>query len=317
MGSLLGSRILITGGAGFLSQHLCKKILNEHNVNKIFLLDRASNFNNFLKFSMEKVDYINLDLNNSDELITFIKETKPTHVFHNAAIINQKLDLAGLRSSMKVNFFGTYNLLSSLITTPLQSFIFTSSSEVYGSNQSPFHEDLPLKPTSPYSISKASAEMLVSAFSSENNIPHTIIRPFNVFGEGQSTSMLIPHLFTLLVNGKDIDVTKGEQTRDSNYVSDICEGLILASNSTEAIGEIINLCSGVELSIKELIHKIINISGIKAKPNFGAIPYRKNEIWRMYGDTKKSNTLLNWKPKVDIDTGLFKTFKWYSNNNKI
>ncbi|MBG07487.1 MAG: hypothetical protein CME68_01915 [Halobacteriovoraceae bacterium] len=316
MGELSKSRILITGGAGFLSQHLCNKALKKYDLEKVFLLDVNPNFNNFLDLPKGKIDYFQADINDAEIIESLIKKINPTHVFHNAAVINHRLNFEELENSIRSNFFGTFNLLSALKNIKLKCLLFTSTSEVYGDNSLPFREDLLLKPTSPYSISKASTEMLVRNFSIENNLPYVIVRPFNMYGEGQSNNMLIPYLFNSIIKNETINVTKGEQTRDSNYVGNICDGILMAVSTEIAKGHVINLCSGFELSVKDLVKKIIAISGFNAKVNYGAIPYRKNEIWRMFGDNSKSEELINWKPLIGLDKGLLQTFKWYQRNVK-
>lgn len=316
MGELSNSRILITGGAGFLSQHLCKKALEKYDLKKIFLLDINPNLNNFLNLPKDKIEYFQADINDIEVLENLIKKVNPTHVFHNAAVINHGLNFKELEVSIRNNFFGTFNLLRALKNIKLKCFLFTSTSEVYGDNSLPFREDLPLKPTSPYSISKASTEMLVRNFSIENNVPYVIVRPFNMYGEGQSNNMLIPYLFNSIIKNETINVTKGEQTRDSNYVGNICDGMLMAVSVEIAKGHVINLCSGLELSVRDLVKKIITISGFNVNVNYGAIPYRKNEIWRMFGDKSKSEELMNWKPLIGLDKGLLQTFKWYQRNIK-
>ena len=316
MSELSNSRILITGGAGFLSQHLCKKALEKYDLKKIFLLDINPNLNNFLNLPKDKIEYFQADINDIEVLESLIKKVNPTHVFHNAAVINHGLSFKEFEVSIRSNFFGTFNLLRALKNIKLKCFLFTSTSEVYGDNSLPFREDLLLKPTSPYSISKASTEMLVRNFSIENNVPYVIVRPFNMYGEGQSNNMLIPYLFNSIIKNETINVTNGEQTRDSNYVGNICDGMLMAVTVEIAKGHVINLCSGLELSVKDLVKKIITISGFNVNVNYGAIPYRKNEIWRMFGDNSKSEELMNWKPLIGLDKGLLQTFKWYQRNVK-
>ena len=318
MSSLLNSRILITGGAGFLSQHLCKSILKNHNAEIIYLLDVKKKFPNDLELPLERIRYVNNNLASINYLQKLISEISPTHIFHNAAFISQSHGEKETELSFLVNVLGTSNLLTALSNVELTSFVFTSTSEVYGDNQVPFDENQILSPTSPYSISKASAEMVVRSFSKKFNLPSTIIRPFNLYGEAQSPAMLIPQLFISLIKKEVIDVTEGKQTRESNYVGDICEGLILASISEKSIGETINLCSGIELPIKDLINKIVKIVDNDVTPNFGGLSYRRSEIWRMFGSNAKAKKILGWNPKTGLNEGLMKTIKWYNSNvNKI
>jgi nucleoside-diphosphate-sugar epimerase len=146
--------------------------------------------------------------------------------------------------------------------------------------------------------------------------PIAILRPFNAYGPGQSTKAIIPELIISFLRGKDVTTTAGEQTREFNFVDDLVEGFILASESQDAIGKIINLGSGTDISIKELANKLKAMTGSASTLHVGGLTYRPTEIWRMRSDNTKAREILKWEPKVSLEDGLTKTIDWFSSFEK-
>jgi nucleoside-diphosphate-sugar epimerase len=203
------------------------------------------------------------------------------------------------------------NLLSALDRIDYEYFIHTGTNEEYGYNDVPFREDMKEKPTSPYSVSKCAGEMFCLMHHKAYGRPTVILRPFNAYGPWQSCNRIIPEVIVSSLLGEDIKMTGGEQTREFNYIDDIVEGIIKASKSRKAIGELINIGCGEEHSIRDVVKKIVGIVGNNNKILFGALPYRRNEIWRMFCDNSKARELLEWEPEHTLDRGLKKTIDWY------
>ena len=171
-----------------------------------------------------------------------------------------------------------------------------------------------LNPTSPYSFSKASATLFCRMMKNLEDIPAIIIRPFLTYGPFQSTKTLIPYVIFHALENKEIKITKGEQKREFNYVSDIVDGIIKASITPRAIGEIINLGNGRQYKIRDVVNKILSIIKPSIPLKFGALPYRKSEIWNFYCENKKAKEILGWKPTITLDKGLKLTIQWYKQN---
>ena len=170
---------------------------------------------------------------------------------------------------------------------------------------------MPVDPPSPYSASKASSEMLCRVYQEAYGFPIVFLRPFNVYGEGQAPPMLIPELIHSCLKGEDIKLTEGKQTREWNYVKDIVSAMVLAAQKKEAVGRVINIGSGKEYTIRELVVKILELMGNPIQPLFGALPYREYEIWRMFCDNSLARELLGWEPKFSLEAGLERTISWY------
>tara|TARA_Y100001970_G_scaffold168897_1_gene206543 strand:+ start:21655 stop:22617 length:963 start_codon:yes stop_codon:yes gene_type:complete len=307
--SIKDKRILITGGTGFLASHLAIKLLSSNA--KIFLLDIVSPEKQPLldKFS-DKLSFVECNILDFKELEKKTKEISPQIIYHFGATLDRTRDFSKIDSIIDLNIKGTTNLLKSLIDIDYSSFILSSTSDVYGDLEPPFTEDMPLNPASPYSVSKLSAELFCRIFSKIYNKPYSIIRLFNIYGEGQSENMFIPQLIQSCIKVKDFNMTNGEQIREFNYVEDIVDALIL-STSNEMKNQIINLGNSNPMSIRFIADSIVRKFNHNIKLNYGAYNYRENEIMEMYSDNNKAKKILNWSPKNSIEQGLTKTIKYF------
>jgi UDP-glucose 4-epimerase len=307
--NIVKKRVLVTGATGFIGTHLT------HRLKELTNRLTATNFDDSPSGLEQGFEWKNLDITDANAVQEIIKEVRPQIVFHLGAILGSERTYEFAEQCLITNVIGTHNLLRALGThnPELERIILMGSSEEYGNGKDiPFTEDQPPQPVSPYSASKAAATQFALLYQELFQLPVVILRPFIVFGPGQSHKMMIPELIKYGIEGKDFPMTKGEQTRDFLYIDDLIDGLLLAAASPNAAGEIINICSGVERSIREaaeLIHRLLNA---KMKLLIGAFPYRKNEVWRLYGSNEKAKQLLGWRPKISFEDGIIKTISWYS-----
>jgi len=302
MDTLKDKRILVTGGCGYVGNLLVKKL---HELNaKVFIFDIASPSG-----QIHDVVYYNVSLLNDDLLYKLTNQIKPQKIYHLAASLNRTRDYNTIDKILDINLKGTNNLLRALKEIDYSSFIFTSTSEVYGNQTKiPFKEDLAMQPTSPYSLSKAAAELSIQTFSNIYNQPFTILRLFNIYGPNLPESFFIPQLINALKENKNFDMTKGEQKRDFVFIDNIIEVLINVATNQNANNQIFNVCSGESTSMRELALEIKKFIPSQAKINFGAIPYRKNEIWDMVGNATKIKYTLSLNIKIGLYEGLKRLF---------
>ena len=155
------------------------------------------------------------------------------------------------------------------------------------------------------------------------NSPVTILRPFNTFGPRQSLRAIIPTIITQILNKKVLKLGSLYPTRDLTYIDDTTDAFLCALNKKKDIGEIINIGSGFEVSIKELVRKISKITGyrIDIEKDFKRIRPKKSEVDRLFANNKKAKKILNWSPKLnkksDFENSLKKTIEWFSNEENI
>lgn len=301
-------RILITGANGFIGTHLLNRIKNSGNsIAAIYYGDIPPKFDDVI---------LSVEANITDEnaVDTLVKDFKPEIVFHLAALLGAERSYEFASKVLHTNVLGTNNILKSLGTNcpEVKRIVLMGTSEEYGnSDVLPFTEDHPSQPVSPYSTSKAAATQFALLYNKLFKLPVVILRPFIVYGPGQSPHMMIPDLIKCGIEGKDFAMTNGEQTRDFLFVDDLIDALLSAAVSPAASGEIINICSGTERTVREAAQLIHHLLNTEMKLLLGAIPYRENEVWRLYGSNKKAKKILGWEPKISFEEGLIRTISWY------
>ena len=298
MGRLKNKKILVTGGTGYLGSRLVKAL--ELEGTDVFVLDL--NVKN-------KKQYYSVDITDAAEITKVISKIKPQIIFHLAASLDRSRDFAGSKA-VKINYEGTLNLLISLKDILYENFIFTSTSEVYGNNKAPFNETQIPDPVSPYSLSKVFAEHTLKTISALHQKNFTILRVFNFFGEAMPPNFFIPQLIESLRKGESFKMTKGEQVRDFLLVDDIIQAMILSAKNEKAKNEIFNVCSGKGVTLKDLVIEFNKQMKKENAIEFGALPYRENEVWNMVGSNAKIRKLLGFKPKYALKEAIRKVISF-------
>lgn len=289
---LKDKKILVVGGNGYLGSFLVKA-LKKSQADVVIISRNCKQSDSQFK----------VDITNFDETKRIIQQINPDIVYHLAANISRNRDFAIFEEMTSVNVLGTLNILKSLKNIDAH-FIFTSSSEVYGNNTSPFHENQIPKPVSPYSLSKINAEMLIQTYCNNHNKKFTNLRVFNFYGENMPEEFFIPQMIQSLKREEDFLMTKGEQVRDFLYVKDVVQAMILVSKNSKSHGETLNVCSGKGTKLNQLAKAVNSSMNTKAKIVLGAIPYRKNEVWEMIGDNSKIKKITGFEPKTNIEQGI-------------
>lgn len=309
-------RVLITGGDGFIGSNLIRELLK--NNYKISTTSRKPLEETSLKDLRGKIDFHKLDLTNSNHVNLLIENIKPTVIIHLASIIDKRKDQEGVNNSMK-NLQMSKNIYNACLNLEdLKIIINFGSAEEYGNNKSPLTESQKEIPTSPYSLSKTQIRILSTYFHNAHSLPITTLKPFSIFGENQSPTMLIPYMITQCLNNNPIETTPGQQTKDFIYVKDLISAieLVIENPKKELFGETINICSGEEVKVKDVILKIKELTKTNSEIKFTK-SYNKSEAMRFYGSNKKAKKLLNWEPKYEFNEALEQTINWYKENQHI
>jgi len=311
------SRILITGGAGFIGSHLCEKLLR--NGNQVFCIDDLNDFyspaikRKNLENCMQNKNFrfYKEDILNKREIGKIIKNEEIEKIVHLAA-------RAGVRPSIEqpllyseVNVQGTLSLLGITRDSTVEHFIFGSSSSVYGINSRvPFSEDDKLdRPISPYAASKIAGELFCFNYSHLYGIPITCLRFFTVYGPRQRPEMAI-HKFTGLIdNGKRIQMYgDGTTKRDYTYITDIIDGII-SSLGKRFKFDVFNLGNSRSIELRYLISLIEKNLGKKA--DIKQLPEQPGDVPITYADILKSKKILKYDPKVSIEEGIRRFTEWF------
>ena len=319
--NLKNKNILITGADGFIGSHLTQ-MLYEEGAN-IKALSQYNSFNNWGWLEdvacLDRIEVLNGDIRDPHYCKHITKEIDI--IFHLAALIAIPYSYIAPDSYVDTNVKGTLNICQAALDNGVKRVIHTSTSEVYGSAlYVPIDENHPLQPQSPYSASKISADMIAMSFCNAFDLPLTIVRPFNTYGPRQSARAVIPTIITQIASGKkEIKLGDITPTRDFNYVSDTCRGFIELGKCDEATGEIVNIGSNYEISIKntlELIKKLMN-SDVRFISEDQRIRPKKSEVQRLWCDNAKIEKLTGFKPTLSIEEGLKKTIEWFKKEENL
>lgn len=296
-------RILITGIKGFVGTHLEKRLsILGANVYGISRSDEKDK-----KIFKENV----LDYQKLNQIIKDLKIETCFHLAGESLVENGQEDPY---HTFKINTEGTLNILESGRINNLEKIIIASTSHVYGNNKLPYLEEYNPIPSRPYETSKACADLIAKCYSGSFRLPVLIPRFVNIYGPGDlNFDRIIPKTIKSILENHSPKMWGGEAVRDYLYIDDAIDAYIkLAEINLNMVGNnrIFNFGTGNLISVKALIKKIIKVSG----RNFEIEKIndeRESEIKSQYVSWKKAEKILNWKPKVNLDQGLKKSFLWY------
>jgi nucleoside-diphosphate-sugar epimerase len=315
------SRMLVTGGAGFIGSHIVDRLLEEgFDVTVIDNLDTGS----LEKIAQHKSNHdfhlVKGDIRDFDLVKETMKDVDA--VFHEAALASVTLSVENPLLTNDINVTGTLNLLKASSDLHVKRFIYASSAAVYGNTKSPQkRENMTPNPTSPYGVSKLAAENYVKLFHKLYGLETVSLRYFNVYGPRQRFDIQSAYggaitifLNRLLKNMSPIMYGDGEQTRDFVYVQDVIEANMLALNNKNAAGEVFNIGTGTNVSVNQVAEALKDIMNKKDLKNVHADP-RPTDIRHGYADINKAKKILGYHPKVSLKEGLTKLVNWYTKQN--
>jgi nucleoside-diphosphate-sugar epimerase len=295
------SKILVTGGCGFIGSHIVRSLLN--NMHEVRVLDnlKTGKLERLNGLSFEFIKGGINDPHCADEATKGIDA-----IFHLAALISVPESLQNPVEYERVNVGGTLRLLDAAVANGVKRFIFSSSCAIYGDLPDQ-HEKAGFSPTSPYALNKLCAEMHVGFYHRYYNIKCISLRYFNVFGEGQDPSSpyaaVIPKFLEIMKNGQCPTVFgDGTQTRDFCHVSNITHANLLALTSDNLNGGAINIGSGSAISVAVLVDYMNRVLGTNISPIFGA--EREGDIKHSVADLTRAKQLLGYTPAVEFLEGL-------------
>lgn len=304
---LQNARVLVTGGAGFIGSHLARRLVEEGAV--VHVADEADPRAGRLADLQDRITYHRLDLLDAAAVSERLRRIDPVKVYHLAAHTNVRRGFETADDAV-ADLRATINLLRAVEGRACDGFVQTGTCEEYGDGEAPFREEQMPSPVSPYSASKTAQTFFALMCHRTLGAPVVVLRPFLTYGPGQAPSRFISQAIECGLSGAELPMTGGEQTREFNYVSDIADGFVRASVTPAAVGEIINIGNGVEVSLRQVVEEISRALGSPVKARFGAIPYRPGEAWHFYGDHSKARRILGWAPHVDLAEGLRRTVAW-------
>lgn len=316
-------KILVTGAGGFIGSHLVEALVRQGYRVKAFV-----HYNSFNSWGW--IDHCGQDV--KDAIEVFPGDVRDPNgvrtamkgcdtVFHLAALIGIPYSYHSPDSYIDTNIKGTLNVLQAARDYNVSKVIVTSTSEVYGTAKYvPIDESHPLQAQSPYSASKIGADHIALSFHHAFKTPVSIVRPFNTYGPRQSARAVIPSIVVQINAGqRKIRLGNAHPTRDFNYVEDTVSGFMAVAKTENTSGQVINIGSRFEISIKDTAQTIVDLMGAKVEfvKDDERVRPDKSEVERLFAENEKAKLLTGWQPlyggQDGFRKGLQQTIEWFTN----
>jgi UDP-glucose 4-epimerase len=308
------SRVLVAGGAGFIGSHIADRLTDQDIEVTVLdnlyagLLGNIENCNRNRKFR-----YVRGDVRNFNVVKRLVKDVDA--VFNEAAVASVSRSLENPLLANEVNVGGTLNLLKASLDSGVRRYIQASSASVYGNTETlPVDETLAPNPVSPYAVAELAAENYAKVFYRAYGLETVCLRYFNVYGPRQTFSVY-SGATTIFLNKlsrgqRPVIFGDGDQTRDFVYVEDVVEANMLALTSGKAVGEALNIGTGIPHTINELVQRLQEKLGKQQlKPIYKSS--RQGDIRHSYASIEKAKRMLGYKSKFSLEAGIKKLVEWF------
>lgn len=306
-------RILVTGGAGFIGSHLVEALLERGH--KVRVLDNFSTGKrNNLRSVRNDIEILAGDCGDPKTAVKAMKGIEV--VYHEAAVPSVALSVAEPFASHHANATATMAMLVAARDAGVERFMYAGSSSVYGDRKEKFKkESLPAHPLSPYGAAKFAGETYVRIFAELYGMQTLTMRYFNVFGPRQDPSSAYSGVisrFSKALLKREIPVIYGDgkQSRDFTFISNVVHANLLALNAPGLKGQTVNVATSKAHTLNELLATLAKLAGREPEAKYE--PARQGDIRHSLADTSAARKLLKYRPQVDFESGLARTFAWYS-----
>jgi dTDP-glucose 4,6-dehydratase len=307
--------VFITGGTGFIGSHLADALVKKGA--KVFIYTRFEAVDTFeaVRHLLPNVKIIWGDLTDYDGIQKALKEAEPNVIYHAGAVTRVPYSFERPFDTLNTNITAILSLLEYCKDNEVERIINFGSSEQYGNTDVkyiPFKEDAPLVAGSPYAASKICCDNLCQVYYKSYEIPVVMARVFNTYGKKHyDTRNVIEKTIEQALTKDVIELGTPKPTRDFTYIDDVVEAYLILGSDKKAVGEIFNVCSGKEYTIKETVETIIRLAGRNVRVKWDAFPPRPNEVWRLCGDNTKMEKFFGWEPRVSLEEGLKRTIGFW------
>ncbi len=310
-------KVLVTGGAGFIGSEFVRKAVRlDYEVSVVDTLTYAGDLER-LREVEGRYRFYKVDISDREALEEVFVREKPQVLVHFAAESHVDRSILYPQAFVKTNVEGTLNLLDLSRVYSVERFINVSTDEVYGElgDEGRFTEDSPLKPNSPYSVSKAAQDMLGRAYFRTYGLPVITVRPSNNYGPWQYPEKLIPVVIYKALKDSPIPVYgTGNNVREWLYVSDCAEAILMVMEKGVP-GEVYNIASGIEKRNIEVVRLILDLLG-KSYDLIEFVQDRPGHDYRYAMSADKIEKELGWRAKTNFEEGLKLTVEWYLENRE-
>ncbi len=295
MASLAQARVLVTGATGFVGQHLCRELAAQGAIT--LGLSRSASRDTL----PNGVIPIAADVTRRDEMIAALKEARPSHVVHLAAVGATEPFLP-IEEANRVNFTGTVHVLEASQAVGIKRFLHVGTAYEHSATLQ--------QPPNPYVASKVAAWSFWRTFIQQHELDAVAVRLYYVYGPHQIRG-LIPAAVRAAQRHERFEMTPGEQWRDFVYVSDVIDAILGALTAPHVCGRTYDIGTGVGLQVKTAVQRIFEITQSRGEIVPGALDYRPNEEMELIASPAAARRDLNWQTRVQFDEGIVKTIAAY------
>jgi NAD dependent epimerase/dehydratase len=316
--SLQGKRVLVTGAGGFIASHLCELLVESEATVRGLVRYNSRNDPGMLNYIdpavHSEIEVIAGDLRDGESVDRAVEGSEI--VLHLGAQIAIPYSYVNPRDFFETNVLGTLNVAQASLNHSVDRLVHVSTSEVYGSAQTvPISESHPLEAQSPYAASKIAADKLIDSFHRSFELPATIVRPFNTYGPRQSARAVIPTIVSQALGADRVRLGSLHPRRDLTYAADTAAAFIAATDE-RAIGETIQLGTGTDVSIGEIVDLVGDILGrsLEVETDSQRVRPAASEVERLISTPARAAELIGWQPSVELRQGLTQTIEWIEAN---
>jgi NAD dependent epimerase/dehydratase len=319
----MGKRVLVTGAGGFIGSHLVELLVREgHDVRALVRYNGRDDRGHLDRLPDEvkrSVEVHRGDLKDPEAIRKAVDGR--AWLFHLGALIAIPYSYENPLDVVQTNVVGTAHVLDAArASSSLERVVLTSTSEVYGTAQFvPITESHPLRGQSPYAATKIGADALGESYHRAFGLPVSILRPFNTFGPRQSARAIIPTIISQALTRPVVKLGSLDPRRDLTYVKDTAAGFLAIAGCDAAVGRVVNIGRGDDLTIGELVEKIATLIGRPIKVEADPVRVRPaaSEVGRLLAGTELARELMGWTPKYSLEQGLAETIDWVRDNLRL
>lgn len=316
----MAKSVLVTGAGGFIGSHLVERLVHDGYQVRAFVRyngrDDRGHLDRIEPQVLQEVEVHRGDLKDPEAVRRAVQGQN--WVMHLGALIAIPYSYQNPLDVVQVNVNGTAHVLDACRASgTLERVVLTSTSEVYGTARYvPIDEAHPLQGQSPYAATKIASDTLGLSYQRSFGLPVAVLRPFNTFGPRQSARAIIPTIISQALARPVVKLGSLEPRRDLTYVKDTAAGFVEIARCDAAVGQVVNIGRGSDLTIGELVERIASRLGreIRVEADTQRVRPTASEVGRLLAGTKLATELWGWEPKYSLDDGLDETIAWVRDN---
>lgn len=312
-GILKNKKVLVTGGNGFIGSHIVSRLIKYGC--EVFAVVRDTSDLWRLDEVKDSINMITIDVRDNEAVSLCMGKIKPDYVFHMAAygVDSRQKNYV---TAAETNLIGTLNIVMAAGLVGCEKLLNTGTSMQYGNKPCAIKEEDYYGPTNIYGSTKGAATIIAHQAAAEYNLDIATIIPFGVFGEKEGSHKFFPHVILSALEDGEISLSPCEQYRDYCYIENIIDGFVMAAVNKEFRNEIFNIGSGNVFKLRHYVKLIMKRFESGKEVCYGAVEYRKNDLWSPQPDLTKIRAKLEWEPKVGLEEGIDRTVEWFRENHE-